>query len=186
MNQLKNHLLLRGISDVRLFFWSGKANLTDIDKAGANLSNDLERWFTRENAESGKSLRVFAKSSGGLVFRSALRHLADRSISLASDVLLQVAVPNPVVTERTICSVKKVVNLYSESDWVLRLTFTLGPYKRYAKVLAKVDGATKCNDLRNVEIPTLGHKDFNWNTLIRTGSWAGKNLYDIYYEILAD
>lgn len=186
MNLLKDHLLRSGIPDVRLFYWSGRANLNSIDEAGGNLSNDLVSWFANDTRKSGQSLRVFAKSSGGLVFRSALRHLAYRSIPLTSDVLLQAAVPNPAITESTICSVKKIVNLYSRSDWFLRSFLKIGPYKGYRQVLAKVDGNVDCNYIRNVEIPALGHDDFNWNTLLGTGRWAGKNLYDVYYEILSD
>ncbi len=185
MNLLKEHLLRCGIPDVRLFFWSGRANLSAIDEAGANLSKELLSWFPTENTKSGQSLRVFAKSSGGLVFRSALRHLADRSIQLPSDVLLQVAVPNPAVTESTICLVKKVENLYSKSDWFLRLLLTVGPYKGYKQTLAEVNQPSGCNYVHNVEVPTVGHNGLNWNTKIRSGRWAGKNLYEIYYEILS-
>ncbi len=186
MNQLKDHLLRRGIPDVRLFFWSGRANLSAIDEAGTNLSNDLESWLAGENAEVGPSFRVFTKSSGALVFRSALRQLGDRSVLLPADVLLQAAAPNPPITESTICSVKKIVNLYSRSDWFLRFFLTVGSFKGYRQVLAKVNRAEGCNDISNVAIPAVGHAGFNWNRLIRSGTWAGKSLYDIYYEILSD
>ena len=186
MNLLKDHLLRCGIPDVRLFFWSGRANLSAIDEGGANLSKDLVNWFPTKNTKSGPSLRVFAKSSGGLVFRSALRHLADRSVQVPSDVLLQVAVPNPAVTEGTICSVRKIENLYSSSDWFLRLFLKVGPYKGYRQTLAEVNQSGGCNYVHNVEVPAVGHNGFNWNTLLRSGRWAGKNLYDVYYEILSD
>lgn len=186
MNLLKDHLLGRGIPEVRLFFWSGRANLSAIDEAGANLSKDLVNWFQTENMKSGQSLRVFAKSSGGLVFRSALRHLSQRSVQVPSDVLLQVAVPNPIVTESTICSVKKIANLYSSSDWFLRFFLAVGPYKGYRQTLAEVNQTGGCNYIHNVEVPAVGHSGFNWNALLRSGRWAGKNLYDVYYEILSD
>lgn len=186
MNLLKAHLLRSGVPDVRLFYWSGRANFNAIDEAGANLSNDLVRWFPDHKTESGQSLRVFAKSSGGLVFRSALRQLAERSFHLSGDTLLQVAVPNPTITEATICSVKKIVNLYSRSDWFLRAFLKIGPYKGYRQVMAKVDGNADCNYIHNVELPALGHDEFNWNTLLRRGKWAERNLYDVYFEILSD
>jgi hypothetical protein len=186
MNLLKDYLLRCGIPNVRLFFWSGRANLNAIDEAGDNLSKELVNWFLTENAKTGQSLRVFAKSSGGLVFRSALRHLDNSSVHLPIDVLLQVAVPNPVVTESTICSVKKIENLYSSSDWLLRFFLTVGPYKGYKQTLAKVNRPESCNYIHNIEIPAVGHSGFNWNTLLRSGRWAGKNLYEIYYEILSE
>jgi hypothetical protein len=184
MNLLKDHLLHLGTPEVRLFFWNGRANLKAIEEAGSDLSTQLTNWFANEKTKSNSSLSVFAKSSGGLVFRSALEHLANHSISLGCDVLLQAAVPNPVITESTLCSVKKVVNLYSKADWLIRSSFLMGPYKGYRQILGSVNGADECN-LHNVEIPALGHKDFNWNTPITTGSWAGRSLYDIYYEILS-
>jgi hypothetical protein len=60
----------------------------------------------------------------------------------------------------------------------------MGPYKGYRQILTRVNGADECN-LQNIEIPTLGHRDFNWNIPITTGTWAGRSLYDIYYEILS-
>lgn len=108
LKEMQTHFVSRGVSDVRVFHWSGHVTVRAIEKASDELSQLLD--------DCNQSVRVLAKSTGALVFRSAVRKLCTKSAARQFDLLLQVAAPNSTAPEPSLCNVRRIVNIYSRDD----------------------------------------------------------------------
>lgn len=38
--------------------------------------------------------------------------------------------------------------------------------------------------VENIQVPGIGHNTFNWNVHITEGAFAGRHLYDVYFDLL--
>ncbi|MBS4027984.1 MAG: hypothetical protein KGZ58_05025 [Ignavibacteriales bacterium] len=177
LQELRNFLIEKGFINVHCFYWSGLVSKRAIRKAGKSLANLLLKLS--ENNENA-SYRIYVKSTGALVFRSALEEMKNSTTNISFDILLQVASPNPPKEAFISNSVNEVVNIYSRKDRFLRFFISVGLFYNHSLLFKPTNDC----GFQNIEIEDLSHDEFNWNTLVRKGQFTGRRLYDIYFEIL--
>ena len=184
MEDLRRHLVDRGIPRVELFPWSGRVGRASLELAGRRFAAALESWIPPGLSLADPQVlpvRVYAKSAGALVVRNGLNVLLDKYPGCRLQMLLQVASPNPPKTEDSLCAFSRVVNVYSADDAFLKFFIRVGLFWRHRQRLE-----TDLTSVQNIEIQGITHHAFNTNAVVETGSLAETRLFDYYYELLSD
>lgn len=180
--ELQGYLKSKGLQDTHVFLWSGWVSRSAVDEAAAQLAAALRSRYRVQDHGALQPLRVYAKSTGALVFRRAFAMLVETGQAPRCEILLQVAAPNPPEMESSLDLVEKLINIYSPEDRFLRFFINIGLFPGHRQTVAGYGVAR----FRDIEVRGVRHDDFNWDIRLPTNSLAGRHLYEVYYSLLSD
>ena len=154
-----------GDTDAEVFFWSGGITETLSLRPAAQQLGDI----VRARSPHYTSIILFGKSLGGIVAEIA----AGREPSKIRK-LIYVSTPHRSSSVRL--SDVDIINIHSHEDAYVTLA---------NRLLYLGLGKKKLSNARNVEIPHMGHSEFNTNkSILHAGQRIG--LFDLYKGLISE